>query len=77
MFIQADPSDPNLVKWRKADSNPVIPLPPSGLGTIEGFRDPTTAWRTADGKWNVLIGTRSQSPLVVGSVFESVALLLC
>ncbi|XP_058001830.1 beta-fructofuranosidase, insoluble isoenzyme CWINV1 isoform X2 [Hevea brasiliensis] len=48
-------SDPLLKEWIKFSQNPVI-TPPIG---IEGdhFRDPTTAWLGADGKWNVIIGS--------------------
>jgi beta-fructofuranosidase len=50
----ADPTDPDLVAWRKHPRNPVIPAPPAGL-ELEGFRDPFV-WREADG-WYCVIGS--------------------
>jgi beta-fructofuranosidase len=50
----ADPSDPDLIAWRKHPSNPVIAEPPAGL-EVEGFRDPFV-WREADG-WYCVIGS--------------------
>jgi len=49
-----DPTDPDLVTWRKHPNNPVIPMPPTGL-EIEGFRDPYV-WRETDA-WYCVIGS--------------------
>ena len=56
----ANTSDPLLVRWVKADENPVIPNPPPG-GTNLQFRDPETAWlqETADGDvWLTTVGAQ-------------------
>jgi beta-fructofuranosidase len=50
----ADPSDPDLVAWRKHLGNPVIPDSPPGM-EVEGFRDPFV-WREADG-WYCIVGS--------------------
>jgi len=52
----ADPSDPLLVDWIKHPANPVL-VPPPGIGAKD-FRDPTTAWRTSEGKWRITIGSK-------------------
>lgn len=49
----ANLSDPLLIKWVKYSGNPVL-VPPSGVDSVE-FRDPTTAWHTSDGKWQIAI----------------------
>ncbi|CAN6855941.1 hypothetical protein HID58_085418 [Brassica napus] len=51
-----DPSDPLLMKWTKFSGNPVL-VPPPGIGAKD-FRDPTTAWKTLDGKWRITIGSK-------------------
>ncbi|CDY39805.1 BnaA09g10570D [Brassica napus] len=51
-----DPSDPLLLKWTKFSGNPVL-VPPPGIGAKD-FRDPTTAWKTLDGKWRITIGSK-------------------
>ncbi|KAL1548061.1 beta-fructofuranosidase [Salvia divinorum] len=52
----ADSSDPFLIDWVKYSGNPVL-VPPPGID-IKDFRDPTTAWKTAEGKWRVAIGSK-------------------
>lgn len=52
----ADPSDPLLVNWVKYPGNPVL-VPPTGIDKKD-FRDPTTAWKTPEGKWRVTIGSK-------------------
>ncbi|KAJ8437806.1 hypothetical protein Cgig2_013725 [Carnegiea gigantea] len=52
----ADLSDPLLLKWVKYPGNPVL-VPPRGIGSKD-FRDPTTAWRTSEGKWRITIGSK-------------------
>ncbi|KAK6935219.1 Glycosyl hydrolase family 32, N-terminal [Dillenia turbinata] len=52
----ADPSDPFLVKWVKYSENPVL-VPPPGIN-VKDFRDPTTAWKTSQGKWQIAIGSK-------------------
>ncbi|XP_024993667.1 acid beta-fructofuranosidase-like [Cynara cardunculus var. scolymus] len=52
----ADPSDPLLVKWVKYPGNPVL-VPPPGIDSKD-FRDPTTAWKTPEGKWRITIGSK-------------------
>lgn len=52
----ANLSDPLLVNWVKYSGNPVL-RPPPGIG-FKDFRDPTTAWYTSDGNWNIAIGSR-------------------
>lgn len=48
-------SDPLLKEWIKFSQNPVI-TPPTGVAK-DDFRDPTTAWVDAEGKWNVIVGS--------------------
>ncbi|KAG7953352.1 hypothetical protein I3843_12G105400 [Carya illinoinensis] len=52
----ANLSDPLLVNWDKYSGNPVL-RPPPGIDSKD-FRDPTTAWYTSDGKWNIAIGSK-------------------
>ncbi|XP_063944492.1 acid beta-fructofuranosidase isoform X2 [Daucus carota subsp. sativus] len=52
----ADPSDPLLIEWVKYPGNPVL-VPPPGID-FKDFRDPTTAWRTPEGKWRLIIGSK-------------------
>jgi len=47
-----DVKDPLLKNWTKPAWNPVMTRP-SG---INGFRDPTTAWKGTDGIWRQIIG---------------------
>jgi beta-fructofuranosidase len=50
----ADPSDPNLVSWKKHAGNPVIPDSPPAM-EVEGFRDPFV-WRESGG-WYCVVGS--------------------
>ncbi|KAK9048042.1 hypothetical protein SSX86_032995 [Deinandra increscens subsp. villosa] len=52
----ADPSDPLLINWVKYPGNPVL-VPPPGIDEKD-FRDPTTAWKTPEGKWRITIGSK-------------------
>ncbi|XP_040986885.1 acid beta-fructofuranosidase-like [Juglans microcarpa x Juglans regia] len=52
----ANLSDPLLINWVKYSGNPVL-HPPPGIDS-QDFRDPTTAWYTSDGKWNIAIGSK-------------------
>ncbi|CAN1748071.1 Acid beta-fructofuranosidase [Linum perenne] len=52
----ADHADPLLLNWVKYPGNPVL-FPPPGIH-IKDFRDPTTAWRTPEGKWRITIGSK-------------------
>ncbi|CAH1415642.1 unnamed protein product [Lactuca virosa] len=52
----ADPSDPLLINWVKYPGNPVL-VPPPGIDNKD-FRDPTTAWKTPEGKWRITIGSK-------------------
>ncbi|KAK7244877.1 hypothetical protein RIF29_39706 [Crotalaria pallida] len=55
--VPEDPSDPLLRKWVKPDAiNPVVIADKGVNGSA--FRDPTTAWLTKDGYWNMLVGSR-------------------
>ena len=54
----ADPSDPDLIAWRKHPNNPIIPDSPVGLD-VEGFRDPFV-WREGD-DWYCVIGSGVKS----------------
>eukprot|EP00249_Psilotum_nudum_P024138 c29104_g2_i1 orf=514-2226(+) len=56
LAVPADPSDPLLRKWIKVPQNPVI-VATANLNSSE-FRDPTTAWIGADGKWRIVLGSR-------------------
>ncbi|RID48625.1 hypothetical protein BRARA_I05129 [Brassica rapa] len=51
-----DLNDPLLLKWVKYSGNPVL-VPPPGI-LPKDFRDPTTAWKTSDGKWRITIGSK-------------------
>ncbi|KAK4761581.1 hypothetical protein SAY87_029465 [Trapa incisa] len=53
----ANLSDPLLIDWVKYPGNPIID-PPKGIDK-EDFRDPTTAWRTSEGKWRITIGSKA------------------
>ncbi|KAA8533854.1 hypothetical protein F0562_031371 [Nyssa sinensis] len=55
----ANLSDPLLLDWVKYSGNPVL-VPPPGIGS-DDFRDPTTAWQGPDGKWRVMIGSKSNT----------------
>jgi beta-fructofuranosidase len=49
-------SDPLLREWVKPSHiNPII-VPERDINVTQ-FRDPTTAWRAADGQWRLLIGS--------------------
>ncbi|XP_057524797.1 beta-fructofuranosidase, insoluble isoenzyme CWINV3-like [Amaranthus tricolor] len=50
-----DPLDPYLKEWVKSPHNPVIAATDGDIDP-SNFRDPTTAWKTTDGTWHVLIG---------------------
>ncbi|KAJ6388840.1 hypothetical protein OIU77_027236 [Salix suchowensis] len=52
----ADHNDPLLLRWVKYSGNPVL-VPPPGIGAKD-FRDPTTAWKTSEGKWRIIIGSK-------------------
>ncbi|XP_044484093.1 acid beta-fructofuranosidase [Mangifera indica] len=52
----ANPADPLLIDWVKYSGNPVL-FPPPGVGPKD-FRDPTTAWKTPEGKWRITIGSK-------------------
>ncbi|KAG2681464.1 hypothetical protein I3760_11G146400 [Carya illinoinensis] len=52
----ANLSDPLLLNWVKYSGNPVL-RPPPGIDS-QDFRDPTTAWYTSDGKWNIAVGSK-------------------
>ncbi|XP_010458650.1 PREDICTED: acid beta-fructofuranosidase 4, vacuolar-like [Camelina sativa] len=51
-----DLNDPLLLKWVKFPGNPVL-VPPPGI-LPKDFRDPTTAWKTPEGKWRITIGSK-------------------
>ncbi|KAK4801959.1 hypothetical protein SAY86_000162 [Trapa natans] len=53
----ANLSDPLLVDWVKYPGNPIIG-PPKGIYKKD-FRDPTTAWRTSEGKWRITVGSKA------------------
>ncbi|XP_074557791.1 beta-fructofuranosidase 1-like [Curcuma longa] len=60
LAFPADPDDPLLLHWVKAESNPVV-VPPPGVGAKD-FRDPTTAWYVAaEGAWLVAIGSKNDT----------------
>jgi beta-fructofuranosidase len=44
------------LKWVKFPGNPVL-VPPPGI-LPKDFRDPTTAWKTSEGKWRITIGSK-------------------
>lgn len=51
----ANISDPLLLHWVKYSGNPVM-FTPEGIGH-QDFRDPSTAWLGADGKWRIAVGS--------------------
>jgi len=63
-------SDPLLVDWVKPSYNPVA-LPPAGVNGSQ-FRDPTTAWKGADGVWRMAVGARTVSQVDQVRVLKSV-----
>ncbi|XP_021716464.1 fructan 6-exohydrolase-like isoform X1 [Chenopodium quinoa] len=52
-------SDPYLKEWTKVPLNPLMVVTPNNNHSFNAssIRDPTTAWRLADGKWRLIIGT--------------------
>ncbi|XP_019432908.1 PREDICTED: beta-fructofuranosidase, insoluble isoenzyme 1-like [Lupinus angustifolius] len=55
--IPEDLSDPLLKKWIKPNAlNPIVIADRGVNGSA--FRDPTTAWRSKDGHWRMLIGSK-------------------
>ena len=64
-------SDPLLREWVKPSHNPII-VPKSGVNATQ-FRDPTTAWRHADGDghWRLLIGSLEGAARGVAYVYRS------
>ncbi|XP_040379034.1 beta-fructofuranosidase 1 [Oryza brachyantha] len=66
----ADPNDPLLREWSKAEANPVL-VPPPGIGLTD-FRDPTTAWRSpADSAWRITIGSKNRDHAGVALVYKT------
>ncbi|KMT04083.1 hypothetical protein BVRB_8g185370 [Beta vulgaris subsp. vulgaris] len=59
LALPKDLSDPYLTEWVKIPQNPVMVAPPNN-NNIDAlnFRDPSTAWQLADGKWRTIIGTQ-------------------
>ncbi|ELR15550.1 glycosyl hydrolases family 32 superfamily protein [Acanthamoeba castellanii str. Neff] len=55
----ADMSDPLLTHWNKSTSNPFLHSPPATFPQ-DNFRDPTTAWKSTDGYWYLLIGSGNE-----------------
>lgn len=51
-------SDPYLREWAKLPQNPLMAPTASNEINASSFRDPTTAWLGADGKFRVLIGSK-------------------
>ncbi|KAJ9129014.1 hypothetical protein P3X46_034229 [Hevea brasiliensis] len=45
-------------EWVKSPKNPVMAPTPENQINASSFRDPTTAWLGADGRWKVVIGSR-------------------
>uniref|UniRef100_A0A0E0H0H9 beta-fructofuranosidase n=1 Tax=Oryza nivara TaxID=4536 RepID=A0A0E0H0H9_ORYNI len=62
-------SDPLLREWVKPGHNPVI-VPEGGINATQ-FRDPTTAWRGADGHWRLLVGSLAGQSRGVAYVYRS------
>lgn len=54
--VPANLSDPYLTEWLKPDHNPIVD-PDPGVNA-SAFRDPTTAWRSDDGHWKTIIGSK-------------------
>ncbi|KAF0893721.1 hypothetical protein E2562_029397 [Oryza meyeriana var. granulata] len=66
----ADPNDPLLRQWNKAEANPVL-VPPPGIGLTD-FRDPTTAWRSpADSAWRITIGSKNREHSGLALVYKT------
>lgn len=63
-------SDPLLVAWDKPPYNPVA-VPPAGVNGSQ-FRDPTTAWKGADGVWRMAVGARTVAQVDQVRVLKSV-----
>ncbi|KAL6652853.1 hypothetical protein ACP70R_011778 [Stipagrostis hirtigluma subsp. patula] len=62
-------SDPLLREWVKPGHNPII-VPEGGINATQ-FRDPTTAWRAADGHWRLLIGSLARGARGAAYVYRS------
>ena len=53
-------ADKHLNKWQK-QTGPVIPLPPTGMGKLTGFRDPFVfARKSQTTPWKMIIGSGSE-----------------
>uniref|UniRef100_A0A0A9E1P7 Uncharacterized protein n=1 Tax=Arundo donax TaxID=35708 RepID=A0A0A9E1P7_ARUDO len=62
-------SDPLLREWTKPSHNPII-VPEGGINATQ-FRDPTTAWRAADGHWRLLVGSVARGTRGAAYVYRS------
>ncbi|KDP40759.1 hypothetical protein JCGZ_24758 [Jatropha curcas] len=51
-------SDPYLLDWVKTPRNPLMAPNAQNQINATSFRDPTTAWLGADGRWKVIIGSK-------------------
>lgn len=58
MAIATNYSDPLLREWTKIPQNPIL-TSPTGINSTK-FRDPTTGWLGADGKWRLIIGAKKK-----------------
>ncbi|KAL2899587.1 Fructan 6-exohydrolase [Bienertia sinuspersici] len=54
-----DLSDPYLKEWAFVAQNPIMYPTPENNINASSFRDPTTAWMLPDGKWRVLVGSKT------------------
>nr|BAJ76715.1 fructan exohydrolase [Phleum pratense] len=62
-------SDPLLREWVKPSYNPVIPLPDDIVH--DNFRDPSTAWRGADGLWRVAVSAKFKTGAGTTLIYKS------
>lgn len=56
MATPSNAGDKFLLQWTKANNNPEVNAP-TNLGSLAGFRDPTTAWLQADNRYYMLVGS--------------------
>ncbi|KAF2323559.1 hypothetical protein GH714_036109 [Hevea brasiliensis] len=59
LAMPKNPSDPYLLEWKKSSKNPVMSPNPENQIDPGSFRDPSTAWLGADGRWKVIIGSKN------------------
>ena len=58
MAVPKNLSDPFLLEWTKLPQNPLMEPTSTNNINASSFRDPTTAWKGADGRWRTIVGSK-------------------